>query len=267
MEVEIDLRKGLEENASDYFEKSKRAKRKLQGLLKAIEATEQKARKAEAKKPEAARPSKKKKLQWFHAFHWFRSSNSLLVVAGRSAKSNEQLVKRHLAAGDIFLHADIQGGAACIVKSDGKTVPPETMKEAAQFAASLSKAWQQGFAAVDVYAVPKEQVSKSAPSGEALGTGSFMIYGKRQWFRKTKLQYAIGLVKEGASFYAMGGPPSAVKKHSLAAAEVVQGKGEKSGAAKKLLALFEKKAGRDSLQLDEVVAALPSNGVALEERF
>ncbi len=267
MEVELDLRKGVEENAALYFEKSKRSKRKLQGLLKAIRETENRSRKMQPKHAEKKQPAKKKKLQWFQQFHWFKTSSGLLVIGGKSAKNNEVVVKKHLDREDLFLHADIQGAAACVIKAAGKEIPKQALKEAALFAAVHSKAWQQQLAAVDVYAVKAEQVSKKAGSGEALGTGAFMIYGKRHWFRKTPLQFAVGIVREKENFYVMAGPPTAIKKHSLVSFEIARGKRKKSEIAKTLLKAFEQKAGKNAVSLDEVSAALPGELLAIKERF
>ena len=47
MDIELDLDKSLEQNASAYFEKSKQAKRKLQGLKRAMSELQQKAEKVE----------------------------------------------------------------------------------------------------------------------------------------------------------------------------------------------------------------------------
>ena len=267
MEVEIDLEKSVEENAAEYFELSKKAKKKLQGLMQAIAETEEKLNRLQAAPVEKKQAAIKRKMQWFQAFHWFKSSDGFLVIGGKDAQSNEALVKKHLDKEDVFLHADIQGAAGCVIKSDGKKVPESTLQEAAQFAAVHGKAWQQGLPAVDVYAVAPEQVSKKAQSGEFLSTGAFMIYGERQWFRKTALQFAIGLVKEGEAFAAMGGPPSAVKKHCIVSLEIVQGKQKPSDVAKKLLGLFEKKVPQNSVSLDEIIAILPGGNLGIRECF
>ena len=54
---------------------------------------------------------------WFERFHWFVTSENLLVVAGRDAQQNELLVKRHLGRGDLYVHADLRGAASTIVKN------------------------------------------------------------------------------------------------------------------------------------------------------
>jgi predicted ribosome quality control (RQC) complex YloA/Tae2 family protein len=264
MDVEIDFGKSLEENASSYFEKSKLAKKKLSGLRRAMVELEKRASSIREKPAEKGLVEKRKR-QWFESFHWFRTSQGLLVIGGRDARSNEAVVKKHMEKGDFFLHADIQGGSACIVKAEGKPIPGGSLEEAAQFSAVKSKAWQQRLPSVDVYAVSKEQVSKSAPSGEALSTGGFMIYGKRQWFRKTPLRFSIGLLAEQDSLVPMGGPPSAVEKHCKIGFEVGFGRLGKSDAAKALLAKFEAKAGKGIVSLDDMLALLPGDGLEIKD--
>lgn len=259
MRLELDFDKSVEENASLQFEQAKRAKRKLVGLKAAIDRTREKIA-SQPKEKKKVLPAKKKKTQWFHSFRWFVSSDGFLVVGGRSAKSNEQLVKKHFDETDMFLHADIPGGAACIVKSQGKEIPDGTLKEAAQFAAVFSKAWQSGLSSIDVYAVSKQQVSKSAPSGTALSTGAFMIYGKRKWFKKTPLRLAVAVTKEGEL---ISGPVSATKKSASRLVELFPGKLAASEAAKKLAVALEK-GKKVSLNIDEIVKAIPGNGIALK---
>jgi len=266
MELEIDLEKSVEENASLYFDKSKKAKKKLEGLMKAIEATKGKLEKLEGQKPAKGTgvPVKKAKKQWFQEFHWFKSSDGFLVVGGRSAKSNEIIVSRHLQKGDMFLHADIPGAAACVVKAEGREIPRGTLEEAAQFSAAYSRAWQAGISSVDVYAVPPEQVSKTPPSGMSLGKGSFMIYGKREWFKKTKLELAVGVLNDRGSFSLVAGPRSAVEKQPAAFVVVKQGGMEKNAAAKKIFSMLAKKAGSEfNISLDEINTVLPAGGLAV----
>lgn len=263
MEIELDINKSLEENAAHFFEESKKAKKKLKGLLPAIGETEKKTANIEKgqSKKEDALPLKKRNRAWFEAFHWFFSSDGLLVIAGRSAKENEQLVKRHLEEGDLFLHADIQGGAATIVKPEGKKIPEITLLEAANFAGVFSKAWQSGIPSVEVYAVSKEQVSKKAPTGEALSTGGFMIYGKRQWF-KAEMKLAIGLKREGDYFIVISGPVNAVKKQAVAVVEIKQGNLKASEAAKKILKKFSEQLKQEpKISLDEIIRMLPSSDI------
>lgn len=135
------------------------------------------------------------------------------------------------------------------------------MREAAVFAAVFSRAWQSNAPMADVYSVLPEQVSKEAPSGESIGKGAFMIYGERNWFRRTALSFAIGIEKTGDGFRVISGPESAVKKNALVFLKILQGEGKKSDVAKNIFNLLRKKAPEAILDLDEIVSMLPNGGL------
>lgn len=262
MKIEIDLKKSLQENASDYYAKSKVAKKKLAGVEKALEDTSKRISSLEKKKPAQKEVVKKKKKQkkWYEKFHWCISSDGFLILAGRDAKSNENLVKKHLEPTDLYFHADIHGAPHTIVKSKDNSAPQTTKEEAAQFAATLSRGWRDKFSHADVYSVLPDQVSKSAPSGEAIGTGAFMIYGKRNWFRKTPLAFAIGINKE---YELISGPPSAVKKHASYLVQIRQGKLSKGELAKEIKKNLAKKSPETQIDLDEIISMLPAGGAEI----
>jgi len=68
-----------------------------------------------------------------------------------------------------------------------------TIKEAADFVASYSRAWKETWGIVDVFYVKPSQVSKSPPSGEYLPKGSFIISGKKNFIKNAKTELAIAL--------------------------------------------------------------------------
>lgn len=268
MQVSIDLRKNLQQNAALYYERSKKAKKKLQGAEKAIEDMKKKIQKIQKEKlPDKEQKAiRKRKKQWFEKFHWFQSSDGLLVIGGRDTKSNETVVKRYMQPDDLYLHADIQGAPHVVVKSEGKAVPESTKQEAAIFAAVFSRAWKDGLASVDVYSVKPNQVSKKTKSGESMPTGAFMIYGERKWFRKTPMTFAIGVQRERENYIIVSGPISAVKKNVAVFFKVVQGSLKKSEVAKRLKVLIEEKLKREaSIDLDELIAMLPAGGLEIVE--
>lgn len=139
---------------------------------------------------------KVRKRYWFERFLWFYTSkNKLLVISGRDATSNEILIKKYAEKNDIILHADIHGSPFTVIKNGLEKADEEDIYEAAIFTASYSNGWKYGFANLDVYWVILEQLSKSAPSGEYLSKGSFMIYGKRNYLRGIPLELYVGIIK------------------------------------------------------------------------
>jgi len=259
VEIIIDFSKSLEANASDYFERAKKARVKAERIKRAIQNTKRKLERESAKHEEKKedRIFRKRKRAWFEKFHWFYSSDGFLVIGGRDAQSNEAIVKKHMEKEDVYFHADIQGAPHCIVKAEGRPVPETTKKEAAAFAGVFSKAWSTGIASVDVYSVKPEQVSKSAPSGESMGVGAFMIYGKRRWYKKQPMRIAIGIDEENR---VISGPESAVKKHSSYSVTIVQGRHKKGEIAKAVRSFFERKNFGKGIHLDEFIAMIPAGG-------
>ncbi len=261
MEIELDLNKSLNENASLYFEKSKKAKKKLEGLRKAVKDTEKKLKQLKEKEENKEKSEKvllkKRKKYWFEKFHWFYTSDNLLALAGRDTKSNEELIKKYMEESDLYFHAEIHGSPHCILKTKNNSASDKSKKETAEFVACFSNAWKSNLASIDVYSVLPKQVSKKAPSGESMKSGSFMIYGEREWFKKTPLSFAIGIKKHDEELTVISGSPDAVKNHSDFFFELIQGNDSKGITAKKLKKLFEEKMNQP-VDLDEIISMLPN---------
>ena len=141
--INIDPKLTIPENAENYYEKAKKAKRKTKGALIAIENTKKQLEKIKAKKDVAMEnivvPKKrvKKNLKWYEKLRWFLSSDGVLVVGGRDANSNESVVKKYLEPNDIYLHADIHGATSTAIKLNGNKLNDNLLKESGEFAASI----------------------------------------------------------------------------------------------------------------------------------
>ncbi len=185
--------------AQSLFEEAKRVQTKLEGARAALEETERKLSEprpesAEAPLARSARPAGR--THWFEKFRWFISSEGVIVVAGRDASSNDQVVKRHLKDRDVYLHADLHGAASVVVKHpDGGPAPGEaTLREAGQWAVAFSKAWRAGLASASAFWVTAEQVSKSSESGEFVARGAWVIRGTKHVLRDLPLELALGTI-------------------------------------------------------------------------
>lgn len=73
-----------------------------------------------------------------------------------------------------------------IKNPDGGSVPPKTLAEAGTMAVAYSIAWEAKVVA-GAWWVNNDQVSKTAPTGEYLTTGSFMIRGKKNYLPPCQL--------------------------------------------------------------------------------
>lgn len=95
---------------------------------------------------------------------------------------------------DIYVHADIQGASSVIIRNiTGGEIPPKTLLEAGTMAISYSVAWDAKVV-TNAYWVNSDQVSKTAPTGEYLGTGSFMIRGKKNFLPSCHLIMGLSLL-------------------------------------------------------------------------
>ncbi|HMA04660.1 MAG TPA: ribosome rescue protein RqcH [Methanomicrobiales archaeon] len=252
--VKISIRESVRENIGRLHEEIKKFRKKREGALAAL------ARPLPAP-PEKRERAAEGKRRWFNRFRWFETSDGVLVVGGRDAGQNEELVRKYMAGSDTFVHADVHGAPVLIVK--GAT---EHMDEVAQFAASYSGAWKSGHATADVYSVRPDQVSKAAPSGEYLSTGGFTIRGERTWFRDVPLAVSIGLA-EGDSPRVIGGPPGAVVKKATHRVTLRPGVFEPNDIAKKVVRALremipeaERGGLRRVLSTESVAAFVPPGG-------
>lgn len=146
----------------------------------------------------------KRKPMWFEKFNWFITTDNYLVLGGRDAQQNEQIVKRYLRPGDAYLHADVHGAASCILRAKrqrdprtGKTAPiplsSQALREAGNFTICRSSAWSSKMV-TSAWWVDSHQVSKTAPTGEYLTVGSFMIRGKKNFLPPTQLEMGLAVL-------------------------------------------------------------------------
>lgn len=194
MKVEIDPKKSIFENAATYFELAKKLKAKAEAAKKEIEKTKAEIEKAKKEGKKRKKKEEERKKGWYEQFRWFFTSDGFLAIGGKNAKQNYLLVKKYFTKPDLFFHADIHGGSVVILKN-GTTAPQQSLKEAAQWAACYSNAWQGGISAVDVYCAGKEQVKTAAPSGQYLPKGSFLIEGKKNFLKNIPLGLYLGTIK------------------------------------------------------------------------
>eukprot|EP00793_Prasinoderma_coloniale_P005165 PRCOL_00000926-RA len=192
--VEVSLDKSAYANARLHFSTRKKRAEKQQKTLDAqgtaLAAAERKMEQQLQKVKTVSAIQKARKVHWFEKFHWFVSSENYLVIAGRDAQQNELIVKRYLKGANLYVHADLHGAASCVVVNpshDGSTpVPPLTLQQAGTFCVCRSKAWDSRVV-TSAWWVYGDQVSKTAPSGEYLTTGSFMIRGKKNFLPPAQL--------------------------------------------------------------------------------
>uniref|UniRef100_A0A8B9M4W5 Ribosome quality control complex subunit NEMF n=1 Tax=Accipiter nisus TaxID=211598 RepID=A0A8B9M4W5_9AVES len=171
--VDVDLSLSAYANAKKYYDHKRHAAKKTQ---KTVEAAEKAFKSAEKKTKQTLREvqtvttiQKARKVYWFEKFLWFISSENYLIIAGRDQQQNELIVKRYLKPGDIYVHADLHGATSCVIKNPSGTL------------SCLNVAFVSA-------------VSKTAPTGEYLTTGSFMIRGKKNFLPPSYLMMGFSFL-------------------------------------------------------------------------
>ncbi|KAJ1902762.1 hypothetical protein LPJ81_003427, partial [Coemansia sp. IMI 209127] len=228
MSVDVDIFESAFANAQRYYNSRRQAGIKHAKTLavssQALQSAEHKIRTDLKATKITATVTQARKPFWFEKFSWFISSDGFLVLAGHDMQQNELLVKRHLRPGDAYVHADINGAASVIVKnklaataapeaalsslmpldkhsvvsgsvdgSSADSIPPSTLFQAGVMSVCQSRAWDAKIV-TSAWWVEAHQVSKTAPTGEFLTTGSFMIRGKKRFLPPTQLVYGFGFM-------------------------------------------------------------------------
>jgi predicted ribosome quality control (RQC) complex YloA/Tae2 family protein len=237
--VPVDVSMGVEKNANRLYNEAKRIEGKKEGAEAAIEDTRERLADIERRREEweageredeTPDPEEEREVDWlsrssipvrqpdhwYERFRWFHTSDDFLVIGGRNADQNEDLVKKYMDTHDRFFHAQAHGGPVTLLKATGPSepsrdveFPQSSLDEAAQFAVSYSSVWKDGKFAGDAYMVTPDQVSKTPESGEYLEKGGFVIRGDRTYFRDVNVGVAVGITCESET-RVIGGPPAAI---------------------------------------------------------
>ncbi len=261
----IDATTGVEKNADELYKEAKRVEEKKEGAKAAIENTREELEAVKARRDAweaedvdedddteeedkdredvdwTTRKSVpiKRNEQWYERFRWFHTTDGFLVIGGRNAEQNEELVKKYMSRGDKFFHAQAHGAPVTILKATGPSeaakdidFPDSTLQQAATFAVSHSSVWKAGQYAGDVYMVDPDQVSKTPESGEYIEKGSFVIRGDRTYFDDTAVDLAVGIQCEPQT-RVVGGPTSAVEANAASHIRLQPGKFAQNDMAKR----------------------------------
>lgn len=204
-QLSIDINLGISpwSNAREYYEERKVAavkemKTKQQSdmaLKSAGQKIDAELRKGLKQEKPVLQPIRRQ--MWFEKFSWFLSTDGYLVLGGKDVQQNEMLYRRYLKKGDVYIHADLHGAASVIIKNNPSTpdapIPPSTLSQAGSLAVCSSSAWDSK-ASMSAWWVTADQVSKSAPTGEFLPTGSFMVRGKKNFLPASQLVMGFALM-------------------------------------------------------------------------
>jgi len=267
--VTLDIRLTAQDNAGRMYDMAKKSEGKIKGAQIQIDRTKAKLEKLEGSiiEPEVKRARVKiRKKRWYEKFRWFTSSEGYLILGGRDVKMNEEIAKRQMSPNDIFLHATIHGAPYTIIKVPDEAPGQQTIDEAARFAVTFSRAWQDGLSGGDAFWVNPEQVSFSPPSGEHLPAGSVMLYGTKNYIRKVPVELAVGVLLEEEYAIPISGPPSAIETHTEYFVHIIPTDDKKGQLVKEIQAKLKKLVPEEQSHLisqipqEDLMRVLPPGG-------
>ncbi|MFD1515234.1 ribosome rescue protein RqcH [Halomarina rubra] len=295
--VTVDPSMGVEKNADRLYQEAKRVEEKKEGALAAIEDTREQLEDAKQRRDDWEAPDepdeddesmadvdwlsrasipRRRDEQWYERFRWFRTSDGYLVLGGRNADQNEELVKKYTEKHDRFLHTQAHGAPVTILKasepnepSEAVDFPDSSLEQAAQFAITYSSVWKDGQFAGDVYMAEPSQVSKTPESGEYVEKGSFVVRGDRTYFRDTPVGCAVGIAVEPQT-QVLGGPPEAVEPRTETSIRLEPGQYAQNDMAKMLYREFKGRFEdqtfvRKVASADRIQEFLPNGGSRMAE--
>ena len=188
-------------------------------------------------------------------YRWFLTSGKKLVIGGKSAAQNDDLLKilKTLAHGNekfpdlTVLHTSAPGSPFSVILDNSPTV--SDIKETAVFTACFSRAWRSlaKKAIVDVFKL--SQLSKPT----RLKTGTWNVRGQ---IKKVSAELSLVLIKQKSKLRAV--PPSVSKKPLLS---VIPGKTKKETMLPKLSIELDEKFSKE-----ELLSALPPGGVKVSRK-
>ncbi|MFX0151189.1 MAG: ribosome rescue protein RqcH, partial [Candidatus Hodarchaeota archaeon] len=272
--IEVDFRKSTSDIANEYYQRSKKAARKIVPAKEAINETKKKIGALSENITEQAITDsvslKRRKRKWYEKYHWTQTKNGFIIIGGKDISSNEEIAKKRMKEKDLFFHAELRGAPYTILihESSNNNFTKNDIAAAAHLAAVFSSAWKTGYGAVDVYYVLAENVSFTAPSGEYLPKGGIMVRGTRNYVKGVDMAIAIGTQINEFNAKVIYGLEEEVRIHSPITVIIKPGSTPKGKIAKKIRDIFikkakstEEKAKIQAIDFNEYIQAIPSDSI------
>ncbi len=187
----------------------------------------------------------------YRKFKWFYTSSGKLVVGGKSAAQNDELMKRVKQSGDnrVVMHTSDPGSPFSVIVSDVKKVTQNDLEECAVFTGCFSRAWKEGKKSTQVDMFYSDQVEKR----KGMKTGTWGVNGK---VKKFKVTLELVLTRQDDVLRAV--PEKSVKKKHILL-KIAPGKIDK----RQMIVKLSMELGDDNINEQELIAALPAGGIRI----
>ena len=193
----------------------------------------------------------KQLIQDFKKYRWFYTSSKNLVIGGKSANQNDDLLKilkKEAKSDYIVMHTSTPGSPFSVILSDKK--PSEVdIREAATFTACFSQQWKKRARKSEIHIFNLSQLSK--PKSAKIGT-----WKVKEKIQKLLVDLELGLITQNNILRAV---PISTLKNKKPLLTIVPGTINKQQMLSKIALELGEKFSQES-----ILSALPSGGVRIK---
>lgn len=188
----------------------------------------------------------------YKRFRWFFTSNSLLVVGGKSAEQNDLLLKslkKELDFDCIVMHTRGPGSPFTVILDDLSKIKISDIEECAVFTGCFSKAWKQQKKStlIDIFSL--SQINKT----KSMKVGTWKVIGK---IKTLEVELKLVLTRQKGILRAV--PEKTVEKKGKIFLKIKPGKIDKS----KMVEIIKKKIP-ENVSTEEILSAFPPGGIEI----
>jgi hypothetical protein len=184
----------------------------------------------------------------YRRYKWFFTSSGKLVIGGKSALQNEELLRRLklLKKEFIVMHTKEPGSPFSIIFDDLKKISASDLKECAIFTGCFSRAWRSGEKKTKIGIFKLSQLRKN----NNMKAGTWEVVGE---VTEMDVNLELALTKQSGTIRAV--PLESIKNKKEILLKISPGKIDKKDAPLKLD--FELK---NNFSQEEILSALPAGG-------
>ncbi|MBI3334711.1 DUF814 domain-containing protein [Candidatus Pacearchaeota archaeon] len=184
----------------------------------------------------------------FRKYRWFFTASGKMVIGGKNALQNDQLLSsiKHAGYERLIMHTSEPGSPFCVISADLATLSQQDIRECAIFTGCFSKAWKSNSPSTVVDIFHSSQLHKN----KGMNAGTWGVYGKVQ---RITVPLELVITKQQGVLRAV--PEISLMKKQKSVLKICPGTIEKNDMLTKLELELD-----DNLRQDEVLSALPTGG-------
>lgn len=204
--IQVDPGKSVVENAKAYYERYRKASSGLADVRSELDLAERRIADLEAEEADLEAQESPYAIRAFLAKRRTASAETKrrypgialerdgwTLLVGRSAKENDELLRKHVKGNDLWLHARDWPGAYVFIKNrPGKTVPLDILLDAGTLAFYYSKGRASGQGDLYYTHVKYLRRAKDGPKGLVIPTQEKNLHVKLESERLRSLRSLIG---------------------------------------------------------------------------